>query len=119
MSYIADTVESTLTTTPENLEALINALRTQNALGVSNPETLTRERVLDKYHLEYWTGSDGKIHLSFYYDENFWFDEIEDTLTPYVEGMIGFQGEDGCLFGYRYEDGNLFYTTGKIVWEDK
>jgi len=119
MSYMAGTVASTLTTTPEKLEALIDALRTQNALGVSNPETLTRERVLDKYKIDYWTGSDGKTRIYFVYDDNFWFDDIADTIAPYVEGMIGFEGEDGALFGYRYEDGNLFYTTGKIVWEDK
>lgn len=119
MSYMAETVDCTLTTTPEKLELLINALRDNNAMGMSNPEKVTRERVLDLNNLDYWTGADGKVHISFYYDYNFWFDEIADTIAPYVEGMIGFRGEDGCMFGYRYEDGNLIYTTGKIVWEDK
>ena len=118
MSYCANTVASTLTTTPEGLETIIEALRNEVTSRTTNSNP-TRDAIIEKSNLDYWTGSDGKTHISFYYPDYFWFDDICDIIAPYVEGMIGFEGEDGCLFGYRYEDGNLIYTTGKIVWEDK
>lgn len=125
MGYCVTMNESTIKIKPENVDGILKALGnytlTRDLYFVDSCKVMMAENIFEimkaiRYPIYLRNGA---FEIDYFNGEKLGNDfEIFTQIAPYIEdGYIEYQGEDGALWRYVFENGKVKEVYPKIIWE--